>query len=76
MATLTLQEMLKREVDLLPEVLAEEVLDFILFVKEQRAEGTFLWRQVEEAQAYRQQNPEDVSVVTAEQWDEITRHLE
>jgi len=76
MATLTLHEMLKREVDLLPEALVEEVFDFVLFVREQRAEETFLWRQVRETQAYRQQNPEDVSVVTADQWDEATRRLE
>ena len=76
MTTSTLHEILKREVDLLPDALAEEVLDFIMFVKEQRAEGTFLWRQVQETQAYRKQNPEDVSVVTKDQWDEAARHLE
>lgn len=76
MTTSTLHEILKREVDLLPDALAEEVLDFIMFVKEQRLEGTFLWRQVQETQAYRKQNPEDVSVVTTDQWDEATRHLE
>lgn len=76
MATLTLHEMLKREIDLLPEALAEEVFDFILFVREQRAEERFLWRQIRETQAYRQQNPEDVCVVTADQWDEATRCLE
>ncbi len=76
MTTLTVHEMLKQEVDLLPETLAEEVFDFVLFVKEQRAEDMFLWQQVREAQAYRQQNPQDVITATADEWDEATRRLE
>ena len=69
-------EMLLREVKLLPEALAEEVFDFVLFVKEQHAEETFLWQQVNEARSYRQQNPQEVVTATAAEWDEATRHLE
>jgi hypothetical protein len=76
MTTLNVREMLKREVELLPDSLAEEVFDFIRFVKEQHAEETFLWRQVRETQSYRQQTPENVITVTADEWDEATRHLE
>lgn len=76
MTTLNVHEMLLRELNLLPEDLAEEVLDFVLFVKEQHAEEMFLWQQVREAQDYRQQNPQEVISSTAEEWEEATRHLE
>ena len=42
MNTLNVREMLLREIKLLPEELAEEVFDFLLFVKEHHAEETFL----------------------------------
>jgi hypothetical protein len=76
MNTLNVREMLLREVKLLPEELAEEVFDFVLFVKEHHEEELFLWNQANEARAYRQQNPQDVISVTAEEWDKATRHLE
>jgi hypothetical protein len=76
MTALNVREMLKREVELLPETLAEEVFDFVLFVKEQRAEEVFLWQQVRETQAYRQRNPQDVITATSDEWDETTRYLE
>ena len=76
MTTLNVREMLLREVELLPEALAEEVFDFVLFVKEQHAEEVFLWRQVKEAQTYRQENPREVIAATADEWDEATRQLE
>jgi hypothetical protein len=75
MTTPNLREMLLREVELLPEALAEEVFDFVLFVKQQHAEEEFLWRQVKEAQSYRQENPREVIAATPEEWDEATRQL-
>ncbi len=76
MTTLSVHEMLKREVDLLPETLAEEVIDSVLFVKEQRAGAMFLWQQVRETQAYWQHNPQGVIIAAADEWEEATRHLE
>ncbi|MEW6716787.1 MAG: hypothetical protein AB1345_04695 [Chloroflexota bacterium] len=76
MTALNIREMLLREVKRLPESLAEEVFDFVLFVKERHAEEAFLWQQVQETQSYRQKNPQDVISATAEEWDEATRHLE
>jgi hypothetical protein len=68
--------MIRREVEGLPEALAEEVLDFIVFLKRRRSEERYLWAQVEEAQVYRRRNPQDVVTTTAEEWDEATGRLE
>ena len=51
MATLNTRELLQQEISSLPEALAEEVFDFVLFIKARRAEESFLWEQVEAAQA-------------------------
>jgi hypothetical protein len=76
MASPAVHEVLKEEIDSLSEELAAEVLDFILFVKAQPAEELFLWQQVEVAQTYRQQHPDDVFTVTAEEWEEYSAYLE
>ncbi len=76
MGTLTVYELLKREIESLPEALAEEAFDFILFMKARRAEESFLWQQIEETRSYRQQHPEEVMTVTSEEWDTFTSHLE
>ena len=76
MNTLNAREMLLQEIKLLPEELAEEVFDFVLFVKNQHAEDAFLWQQVNETRAYRQKNPQEIITATATEWEEATRHLE
>ncbi len=76
MAAVSMQEMIRREVEGLPESLAEEVLDFIVFLKTRRSEETFLWKQTEDAEAYRRMNPDDVVTATAAEWDESTAHLD
>ncbi len=64
----TARELLKHQVEELPDDLAEQVLDFVVFLRERRKEEEFLWQQVEETQAYRRQHPEDVITTTAEEW--------
>ena len=76
MSARTVRQMLLDEISALPESLAEEVFDFVLFVRARRAEEEFLWKQVKEAQNYRQQHPEDVMTVTPEEWETLTAHLE
>jgi hypothetical protein len=76
MSTLTVREMLKQEIDSLPEPLTEEVFDFVLFVKAQHAEEAFLWQQVEETRAYRQQHPQEVMTVTSAEWEDVSSYLE
>lgn len=72
MADLTVHEMLKQEIEMLPEELAEEVFDFLLFVKARHAEEDFLWRQAEEARAHRREHPDEVSTASAEEWEQTT----
>jgi hypothetical protein len=72
----TVREMLQSEIESLPEDLAEEVFDFVLFMKSRHAEETFLWKQVEETRSYRQQHPEDVTTVTPEEWEMHSSHSE
>ncbi len=72
----TARELLQNEIDTLPEALAREVFDFVLFMKARYAEETFLWEQVEETQRYRQQHPQDVMTTTPEEWEALTTHLE
>ncbi len=76
MSTLTLQERLQHEVESLPPSLIEEILDFILFVKARRVEEDFLWQQVEKTRLYREQDPNNVMTVTAEEWDDLTTDLD
>lgn len=76
MRTTTVHQRLKSEVDLLPDDIASEVFDFLLFVKERRAEEAFLWQQVEATHKYRQQHPEDVMTVTAEEFDKLTAYMD
>lgn len=76
MSTQSVQEMLQDEITSLPESLAEEVLDFVLFVKSKREEDEFLWQQVEETRSYRAQHPDDVKTATAEEWDALTAQLD
>jgi len=76
MSTQSVREILQDEITSLPESLAEEVLDFVLFVKSKREEDEFLWQQVEEARTHRAQNPDDVKTITAEEWDAFTAQLD
>jgi hypothetical protein len=72
MTAQNVRELLKHEVELLADDLAEEVLDFVLFVRARRKEEEFLWQQVEETRAYRQQHSQEVVTVTAEEWERAT----
>jgi hypothetical protein len=76
MQTDTVRTMLKQEIDTLPDTLAESVYDFVLFIKARHSEEIALWQEVEATQAYREQHPEDVQTVTAEEWEQATAHLE
>ena len=76
MAALMVREQLKYEVEALPEPMAAEVLDFVLFVKARYSEEAHLWRQVEAAHDRRRQHPEEVLTVTAAEWDALTTELE
>jgi len=75
MATGMARDLLKNEVATLPEPIAAEVLDFVLFMKARHAEDAFLWQQVEAARARRREHPEEVTTVTAEEWDAVTANL-
>ncbi|WP_129630573.1 hypothetical protein [Candidatus Oscillochloris fontis] len=68
--------MLKQEIDDLNESDAQEVLDFLLFIKARRAEEAFLWQQVEEVQHRRQADPGAVQTVDVATWDLLTAHLD
>jgi hypothetical protein len=76
MAVLTVRERLRCEVEALPEQMAAEVLDFVLFVKARHNEEAFLWQQVEATDDRRHQHPEEVQTVTAAEWDALTAELE
>ena len=75
MAALMIRERLKYEVEALPEQMAAEVLDFVLFVKARHNEETFLWQQVEATDDRRHQHPEEVQTITAAEWDALTAEL-
>jgi hypothetical protein len=75
MSTLSLTKRLIQELEGLSPALIEEILDFVLFIKARREEDAFLWQQVEETHTYRQQNPNEVVTVSAEEWDTLTADL-
>ena len=70
--TATVQRLLQQEIRTLPEELTAEVLDFVQFLKARRVEERFLWQQVEETYAYREQHPEEVLTMTAEEFLALT----
>jgi hypothetical protein len=70
--TATVQRLLQQEIQTLPDELSVEVLDFVQFLKARRREDRFLWQQVEETYAYREQHPEEVLTVTAEEFLGLT----
>jgi hypothetical protein len=72
----TLHEMLQQEIKTLSPAMIEEILDFVLFIKARRAEEVFLWEQAEETRVYRQQHPDEVLTVTADEWDKLTAYLD
>lgn len=76
MTQLVARDLLRRAIDDLPDDLAREVLDFVLFVQARRVEEAQLWEEVEATQRYRQEHPEHVQTVSADEWDRLTAHLE
>ena len=80
---MTVHEQIKQEVDLFPNDLAQMALELILFIKAQypaiddeRLEEDFLWQKVLETKQYRQQHPEEVVTVTAEEWEKLSAELD
>lgn len=72
----SIHEALQREVATLPETLAQEALDFVMFVKARHAEEAALWSRVEEARAHRAEHPEEVMEATADEWEAATAHMD
>ena len=76
MATVSAQRLLQQEIRSLPDDLTVEVLDFFQFLKARRAEDGFLWQQVEETRAYREQHPEEVWTVSSDEFLAATADAE
>ena len=76
MSTVSAQRLLQQEIRALPDDLTVEVLDFVQFLKARRAEDGFLWQQVEETRAYREQHPEEVWTVSADEFLAATADAE
>ncbi len=76
MSSQTVRDILQNEICSLPESLAGEVLDFVLFMKARHVEESFLWQQVEETRALRRQHPDDVQTVTPDEWDGLAAQLD
>ncbi len=59
--------MLEHEIATLPSELAASVYDFVLHIKAQYLEDTFLWSQVEQALAYHQSYPDQFQSLNADE---------
>jgi hypothetical protein len=70
------RDMLQQAITDLPDDLAREVLDFVLFVQARRTEEAQLWAEVEATRRYRQTHPDHTQTVSAEEWDRLTAHLD
>ncbi len=70
------RDMLRQQVEALTDEMAEEVLDFVLFMRARRKEDEYLWQQAEETRAFREQHPEEVVISTAEEWDKATAQFD
>lgn len=76
MKAMTIQEMIQFEIAQLPDQLAREALDFIMYLRERQSEEDFLKEQVEIARAYRRAHPDEVMTVTADEWEAATAPTE
>ena len=76
MSTMSAQRLLQQEIRALPDDLTVEVLDFVQFLKVRRAEDRFLWEQVEETRAYRERHPEEVWIVSSDEFLAATADAE
>lgn len=76
MSAISAQRLLEQEIRVLPDDLTIEVLDFVQFLKARRAEDSFLWQQVVETRAYREQHPEEVWTVSADEFLAATANAE
>ncbi len=76
MSTVSAQRLLQQEIRALPDDLTVEVLDFVQFLKARRAEDRFLWEQVEETRDYRQQHPDEIWTVSADDFLAATADAE
>lgn len=76
MKSMTIQELIQFEIAQLPEKLAREALDFIMYLRERQLEEDFLEEQVEIARAYRRTHPDEVMTVTADEWEAATAPTE
>lgn len=72
MSQTSAREALKVEVESLPDDLAAEVLDFIEFVRQRRAEEAFLWQQAAAAELRMADQPDEVQTVTRSEWEALT----
>jgi hypothetical protein len=68
------RETLKVEIDSLPEELAEEVLDFIGFMRQRRDEESFLCHEARAAEERMAASPDDVQTLTRAEWEALTDH--
>jgi len=68
----SIRQQLRDEVEALPEALAAEVVDFILFLRDRHAEETYLWQKVEATHAHRQRHPDDVHTVNVDELEFLT----
>ncbi len=76
MKTRPVREILRQQVEGLTEEMAQEVLDFVLFMRARRKEDEYLWQQAEETRAFRELHPEDVVIATADEWDKATARFD
>jgi hypothetical protein len=76
MSSMTVQELIQFEIAQLPETLAREVLDFVMYLRERQSEEDFLKEQIEIAEAYRRAHPDEVFTMTAEEWEAATAPTE
>lgn len=73
MSEMSARDVLKLEIESLPEDLAAEVLDFIAFMRQRRTEEAFLWQQAVAAEARMASQPDDIQTVTRSEWESLTQ---
>jgi len=71
----TLQQTIFEEIQVLPENLLEELLDFIRFLRSPKDEDAFAVEQIQATSDYRNKNEDSVITVTAEEFLQDTEEL-
>ena len=74
--TAKLLDAIRTEVAGMPATLLRSVYDYVLFLKSERAEEAYLWQKAQESEAYLREHPDEVTTMTAQDFDKLISSID